>query len=450
MTHIFLSFVAVLFGFLALYTPAAAQDCGVDSEVILNFNEPYLGSFNVWDTIEGDMDVVEGFRSAYMMDSTHVFAAGEKVFKGDDAKTVLFIAEVKPNGRIRWDKTHEVAGLVNVVQVLPVDDGSLVVANVHKDTLKAGVWFGVFDQSGALKRQKILKKRGYDLSAHDIVDLQNGRFLLAAAQKEHAEAMVSSALYILNDKFGVVENRSILTGFENAILDLELLQDGQILGTGFMKTVLGNRAGWAMLLRGDATFVWQQQYPRGFGAQLEAGKEFLSNTLIVGGTALPNTETVNRAGWLMAIDRSSGVVGWQRYFTGAFGFVGKDLMISKDGLISFLMDGEPPLNEDNIPLDEKEHARILTLNPRGALFRSDEYFNGDGVDVHELVEGPLFQRILVGSSDIVYTIENSPDEILAGEEAVPETIISQDAWLAAAVAMEPYDDPCVIKPRALK
>ena len=80
--------------------------------------------------------------------------------------------------------------------------------------------------------------------------------------------------------------------------------------------------------------------------------------------------------------------------------------------------------------------RLLTLDPRGGILASDEYFSGEGAFAWQMIEGQLGERILIGGSKMVYRIEGKP-----GEEPVIKR--SQDGWLAAATEPEPYEDPCV-------
>jgi hypothetical protein len=152
----------------------------------------------------------------------------------------------------------------------------------------------------------------------------------------------------------------------------------------------------------------------------------------------------------MVVDSSSGNLGWQRYYASPdLGYIGRDVLAADDGLISVLIDGDKPMGEkiadEGSDTILREHVRVLTLNPRGSVFANDAYFNGDAVDAYQMLFGPNLERILIGASDVEYVIED-PE---AAEGVEPEKILSQEAWLTAATATDPYDDPCVQAVRVL-
>ncbi len=421
---------------------AYAQECDVDYEQLVKLHEANLGSYNIWDTVLGERDIQERFKSAVVLESGNVLAVGER-FGAKDAPAELLLAEIKKNGRPAWQKIHGVAGLKNIIKMLPNSKGVAVLANrsVGKDRLV--LWFGVFDAEGALLSQKEIKASG-SLEAFDIARMADGKsYMIATSARGRPSDAAFTKLYIVNEAGGVRFDKSIVTGFENRVMGLDVLPTGEVLATGFITDDNQRKSGWVTFLNSAGDIVWQRQYPRGAGAQLEVGMAYKQNLLLVAGTALPLDMAQNRGAWVMVIDAASGAVGWQRFYTGSLGYVARDMMLSNDGLISVLVDGETPLNPDNRVLGQQEHVRLLTLSPRGVLFESDEYFNGEGVDAYQLLPGPNNERILVGGSDMAYKMES-------GEEGVePEIIRGEDAWLAAGTAMELYDDPCVVKQRVL-
>ena len=152
----------------------------------------------------------------------------------------------------------------------------------------------------------------------------------------------------------------------------------------------------------------------------------------------------------MVVGAVNGDIGWQRYFTGAHDYAARDLVASRDGLISLVLQGTahkrrshdpaPAVEDGAVPVEQDkktDFVRMMTVNPRGGVFISDEYFNSEGARVHEMVVGPVGERIFIGESDMVYTTEpKTPNE-------EPVIIRSLDGWVAAAASAEPYVDPCL-------
>jgi hypothetical protein len=87
--------------------------------------------------------------------------------------------------------------------------------------------------------------------------------------------------------------------------------------------------------------------------------------------------------------------------------------------------------------DNNDFVRLLTVNERGVLTISDEYFNGEGAQAGQMIGGRAGERILMGRTDIVYKIEPKPGEPV-------ETLKhGWDAWVVAGAPMEAFDDPCL-------
>ena len=150
----------------------------------------------------------------------------------------------------------------------------------------------------------------------------------------------------------------------------------------------------------------------------------------------------------MVVQARNGEIAWQRYYTGNYDYVGRGVMASPQGLISILLDGDPPKGKrsdfslDPLDMQKSDYVRVLTLNPRGVIFDSQEFFSGEGTDAMQLLRGPAEERIIIGQSDMMYTLEKQGE----GEDATEEVVKrSQDGWIVAAPAMAVYEDPCAPK-----
>lgn len=436
-----------VFCLLAMSAQALAQRCDIDYELILNLRNPEVGSYSVWDTVWGEQLQDEHFKSALVLDNSEVLAAGLRV--GEIVgQNQLVLAQVRKNGRVRWRQVHDVKGLTEVVKIVKGPGGFWVLANrdVAKD--RSGVWMGVFDAQGALLKTHQINDKKDALAGHDVLYVDDkswkkAPFLLAASRAENVgteNAVSSTVFYRLNSKGRVVSDKVIVTGQDNRIWGLELLEDSQVLATGYAYGTDGRKMGWIVRLDEKTDVRWQQHYPRGAGAQLIQGRGLRDDAFVVVGTAAPAVKDGKRAGWVMAVQRDNGRVIWQRYFSGELEFLGRDVLVSKDGLLSVLIDGEAPKKSEVMP-----HVRVLTINPRGVLMFSDAFFQGEGVDAYQLVPGPNRERVIVGGANMVYQIE-ALDTPEGDNKPDVEIRRSKDGWLSAAVPAQPYEDPCLPKP----
>jgi outer membrane protein assembly factor BamB len=276
----------------------------------------------------------------------------------------------------------------------------------------------------------------------------------------------SSVFYSLNDKMQVRSKSSIVMGLENSIHAVRGLEDGGYLAAGYSMGTDGRKDGWIVRLDKDGVIKWQRQYPRGAGAQFMAADTLRSDAFVVAGTAAPLIPGGARSGWVMAVHRDDGKIIWQRYLSGSLEFYGRDMLVTEDGIISVLLDAEvlveegEPEDESDDPLNYEEyvvesdfgvtsddalitdHVRIVRLNPRGVLLKNEEYFNGEGTDSMRFALGLNGERIIVGSTNMVYTLNDAVQDGPSGVEGTAVLRRGRDAWLSAAVPVDRYDDPC--------
>jgi hypothetical protein len=125
---------------------------------------------------------------------------------------------------------------------------------------------------------------------------------------------------------------------------------------------------------------------------------------------------------------------------------------TKDGLITFLLDGKTPVLEyGELPADTPdEHVQVITLNPRGHWYMTDEYMNAAGSRGFDLMEGPNGERVVLGRTRNIYHVEKEREGLDGLMETVMEMEYSRDGWIVAGTALEEYDDPCVLRRRPLE
>jgi hypothetical protein len=432
-----------LFLMLALLPSLAlAQNCRTEYELIFNLSEPEYGAYNIWDTVYGAQGLQERFVSGLSEGPNSTVVAGER-FDKPDGDVKLILSDFDKRGRPSWEQEHTIEGLRSVLKILPADKGYVVFANMQRAKKKAAVWAGFFDAQGQLLSKKLIENSAGDLIAHDVIVTKAG-FMLATTLENVADAAPHGVLYSLNSRAATLWERAYMPGLENALLGLTVLEEGDVIATGYIYGEDGRKNGWVVRLDPGGSPVWQRSYPRGRGASLSFARGFLSNFLVLAGDALPGGGKGNPAAWLMLVDATDGDIGWQRYYTGDMSYTARGMIAGKDGIISLLIDGEPlPATDPSADAAaEKEepgrqdYVRLLTINPRGFLFVSDEFFNAEGSDAWQLVPGPEGSRIIVGATDMVYQDE-------AQEAKDPLVKKSLDGWVAVAIAAEPYKDPCV-------
>jgi hypothetical protein len=480
MIHKFL-YALICFAPVFLMQGAAhAQDkepfCGIEYEVIYKLRDPQIGTYSVWDTFWGDQELQESYSHIVPLANGEVFAVGYR--DAEDLKPAQIIfAQIRTNGRVRWHKEHDFAGLGPIIKLEPKGDGYMVVANMMDKKKRESVWFGAISAEGEIVSHSTLGQAGRDIVAHDIIMTPMDAtakdpkpvsgYMMAATVTRHGEGQRgSSVFYTLNDKMKMRSKSALIMGLENSIHDLRGLDDGGYLAAGYSMGTDGRKDGWIVRLDKNGVIKWQRQYPRGAGAQFMAADTLLSDAFVVTGTAAPLIPGGARSGWTMAVSRDNGKILWQRYFSGSLEFYGRDMLVNDEGVISVLLDAEVLVeegaveDESDYPLNYEEyvvesdfgvtaddalvtdHVRIVQLNPRGVLIKNEEYFNGEGTDLHGFTLGLNGERILIGSTDMVYTLNDAVQIEPTGVEGTAVLRRGRDAWLSAAVPVDRYDDPC--------
>ena len=421
---------------------AWAQNCQVQYEALVNLRSPFVGSYNIWDTVHGEVETQESFETGYILESGNLFVIGTRIDPEDNDRKSLLMAEIGRNGRVFWEKQHELTSLSEIVTILPHKKGAIVLANIAPTDKRKHVWLGFVDDKGGLVWQKTIKGGRADFTAHDIVRSKSGKsFVIAVFSKTPNSGQPGwSVVYRVNTKGEVMTKQSFVIGAENAIHDLHRLNNGDIMSVGTIDDAGGRGTGWMMRLAEDLRMVWQRPFPRGAAAELVRGHSTIDGVFVATGTALP-IGNGNRATWVMAVDENSGDIGWQRYFSGELHFDARDIWANGDGMISVLMDGQAPEDTEVI-----EHVRLLTINPRGVLFVSDEFFNGAAVDAYKLLPNVHGERLVIGRT----LIDHQMEDVETGKEENTFLKRSSEGWVIAFTAVDSYEDPCKPRVRTLE
>ncbi len=433
MTNRFLQFFAFFFALLAFGFAAQAQECGINYEMIFQMKEPKVGAYNIWDSILGNQEREEELFAGLALKNTNILVTGERR-KHKNAAPRMLLVEIGKRGRGVWEREYYVENLGAVKALAPHPDGFAVLATQEKSRSEKQVWLGFFNADGMLLDTVIIKSDTFALEAESIALARDGKgYVVMATAREKFGSAYHAMFYKVDMKGKILSDRAYLPGPGNKITDIKPYGEDKYVATGLIFDETDRQIAWLLLLEDDGGIVWQRQYARGRAAEFHAAAEYGSNYIVVAGESEPYMARGRglNAGWVMLVSKTNGDIIWQRYYAGDLSYGARDLLVDDDGMISVLLNGERREGDETA-----EYVRLLSINPRGILLISDEYFNAEGTQGYDLLFGPVKERIIVGSSDMVYTMEGKEGQ------AEPDLIRSKDGWVIAATPMEPYTDPC--------
>lgn len=477
-------FILILLCMFTAQGTASAQNCSVIYEEASKMRKPPFGSSSIWSMDRGETDNQEIYRTGTLDSSGAIIVAGERQGPKIQDRQII-IAQIGKRGRVTWEKFHAVKGLESVVKILSQGNGYMVLAGVRGAKARDFLWVGFFDAFGKLTDQKIISHPEGSLEGRDIIKAQNGqRFIVAASLRKDGDVQNTSSaiLYVLDPVANVISNKAFVLGSENQILGLNPYKDQGYVAAGYTLGTDGRKQGWIVRLDDNLKILWQQVYPRGAGASLEKAQAMGRDAIAVVGTSSPAIKGGLRAGWVMALDAVSGKVIWQRFYSSDVHYAGRELMVTKEGLVSVVLDGDEPKKSQNTSdensdekSEEMEHAQMITHDPRGYVIDSQIFYSGEGVDVYSMIQGPSRERLLIGQTMVKHQIPKPPvkaqtqtkpgekPEQKAEQKPQPEQkpeapqadkkkisdedkfdiVFSQQGWVLAAPAIDPYKDPCV-------
>ena len=346
------------FGFWG--TQACAQSCEVESQIVFKLRDPAVVAYNLWDEVYGLREYDEIFSHAVEAENGRTFLAGLRARMEERARD-LIIVEVDKRGRLQFDKIHNIEGLRKVVEIIPRDDGYMVMGNVRKQGEKSYIWLGFFDKTGVLFSQKDIRLTGASVYAKDIVSALDGDgFVLAAsAERRLGEIGLYSIIYRISSDGEVLQDRAYYPGLVNEIRSIDRLGDHDYIAAGYIQTDDNSKAGWMMRLNKKAGIVWQKQYTRGTKSEFTRVKHYKGEMFIVTGLSTPYGSEA-AAAWTMLVEGFNGENMWQRFYRDEFDLIGQDVLVHEDGRVSLLMNAiQPPGKQD------QNYVRLLTLSPRG-------------------------------------------------------------------------------------
>ncbi|MCK6417372.1 MAG: hypothetical protein L6Q57_00315 [Alphaproteobacteria bacterium] len=457
----------VFCAFAVLSVSAVAAECGIDYQMIVNMQRPERISYNVWDNIYGHQDYEERFVSGLGEESGGVIVVGEK-YKSDQEFVDLVLAQINRRGRVEWQQIHAIPALVHVQKIVRLANHFAVMGET-KDKQKESkqIWVGYFDSKGALVTQGTINREGLSLEGADLsADSTGENLVLAATAYDHKRKSKNGMLFRLNQKGAILETKTLKPGADNTLQSIRVLPDRGFIMTGQVQDDQGRAVGWLLRMDEDFNFRWQKQYPRGLSAELLSAVPYLQGYIAIAGRAkpLPGAGGLYSA-WVMVVEDIDGDELWERYFRSSAMTEARDIIADKNGLLSVMINNKALKKKTNAEAEADEKAksaddaeiiskngeteeqtyesgdfvRLLSLNPRGLLLTSEDYFNAGGAVGNQLISARAGgERVIIGQTDALYQIE------IKGQ-AEPDIIRSVNGWVLSAIPAESYVDPCIPK-----
>lgn len=438
----------LIFCFLCLSAFAAearAQQCDVILQSITDLRDPTFAASSLWSSAYGDKNLRDRFVGAALYDDTgDILFAGERFWE-EEQDVSLTLVKMSRNGRVIWEKIYGDLGLKKILKVIRIGETFLVLAQRPDPKGKRdSIWVGLFDESGALRKQKTLIDPKLAMVARDVIFLSEGKEILVVANSLPVEE--GGAFYSIFYKLGLdlkqTDKKALNIGLDNAIGALSVMENGNIAAGGIIMNREGRQAGWVLSLGPRLIINWQRQYTRGAAARFDAARSFKDKYIVLAGHSIPyylqsdEVEPTNVGGWIMAVDQNNGERIWERFYKEEdFNLEGRDLHVFEDGRISAVMNAQrlKPMEGKGAATNietAKAFVRIVSFNRRGALLESNGYFGTEMVRADAMLVGKAGERILYGESLMPYHLPS-------------RSLVADQAWVNVAESIAPYHDPCV-------
>ncbi|MBI4031053.1 MAG: hypothetical protein HY370_05205 [Proteobacteria bacterium] len=445
--------------------PAGAQMCSTPFEAIITLHPPQLGVPTVWDakySRDGKHEMVQLF-SGVPKDGGTVFAVGRTVAQAGFRPLDLVLLEMNRRGRVLNEKFYPLKEAEVPVKMIVLKKGDyLVVSNIRGWSSKERrqVRLSWYSSDGSFRSEKVIDDSDYDYDAAGLVHAadDDGFVLIVHAVNRSQESDQHGMLMRFTAGGQQAWSRAYRPGIPNRIEGLSDAGDGGYVAAGRIKIDDGRNAGWVMKLGYDGTVLWQRIFPRGAGAVLSRAAHASAMSghegqgFILLGTSAPLDGGADAA-WLMAVD-ALGEPQWQRYFRHpdfSFSSIGVDRIA--DGRVTVIVNAKAVGGRSH-----RGHVRMLVLSPRGVIIGDEAYIEGVQADGKDYVPGWNGERIVTA------TIES--DSRSSGAEMIGDNFLAtksddvsgektdaaqknggtmSEGWIFVATALDPYDDPCMIK-----
>ncbi len=419
-----------------------AESCNAPVETIEKLFAPHLGTYSLWDLINGVPDMRQSFTDFIMVSDTDVILAG---YQENNKIKRPIIRKMNRRGQVIWtwmDKTG--MGLsrpITIKKLIDQGDKFIAAGQLYKGKTPHAIWLAKFDKNGKKLSEKIISRNGQNYTFADMqAGLGGKNWLLVLNEKQTSNTALSNSRFILlNSAFNLMNSRAFLPGPENRVHAVDTykgpLSEDFYIAVGEIDDGAARKAGLVIRLDNNANITWQRTYPRGDGLRLKDVALSKNGDVLVTGEAKPLTPEAPIAGNVMKLSSSNGTELWQRYYSREdMAYKGKSIFTSPDGRAHVLLNGM-----DVTDSVLQSHARIITLSPRGEIMNDISYTAGKGTIPERIKTDDDGALLLSGMTTI---------EIPDPEDPSNKTKLSDQGWFLVGEKIGGYTDPCIIKEQA--
>ena len=433
------SFILFLSGTIPR-TGFAEEICTSFPEAIEYLKAPRLGTYTLWDLVEGGMGGKTSFNDFVMVNEREaIFAGSEELGR----KKIPLLKKIDRKGRTQWRWAYNGSDALRIIDLIDQEDIFWAVGQLTRHDRPYGIWIARFSKDGVLQGSHIISEPSKNLTYGSLIKGIKGGWLLALSENRVSDMPQLEHSYgrfiTLDQDFRATNTRSFMPGPGNRLNDVIRVDDptgerfyiavGEIEGSG------GRTDALVIRLDEAGNIVWQRTYARGNNTRLTNVSAYPDGSLLVTGEVQPNTPDAPNAAIAMKIDRANGTEFWQRYYMrNDIAYRVEDAMIETSGRSHLLLSGKSEANTDLF-----DHARLIALSPRGQILSEVGYTAGKGASPFRLREGPGAVLAISGNVDIEEPDPNNPEG---------ERISSQKGWFIVGEEAPEYIDPCRIEKRS--
>lgn len=414
---------------------AYAEECQAPTEAIEKLFPPRLGTYSLWDLINGVPNMSQSFTDFIMRNEAEVVLAG---YQENKKIKRPIIRKMDRRGRVIWtwiDKNQ--IGLsrpIKIEKLIEESDGFLAVGQIYGGQKPKSIWLARFNYDGKKLQEKIIFQKSSHFKFGDVIEKPSLKGWMLAVNERHGnQSPYNSRFILLNRNFETTQSRAFLPGPENQIHAIDLMKDlnGQYhyiavgeIGDGYDRT-----SGLVMRIDTDNNIAWQRNYPRGNGLRFNGVSINNVRDVLVTGEAQPLTEDAPKAASVMKLDADNGAEIWQRYYSrDDTDYIGKSIVTRKDGRTHILLSGTGTTHPN--------HARIISLSPRGQIMNEISYTTGNALLPETLKIAQDSSLLLSGMATIDIPDPDDPQN---------KTKLSKQGWFLVGEKVGEYEDPCVPK-----
>lgn len=399
--------------FLVFPSIAHAQSCAGPFETITKLERPPEANFSVWQGQYGDKTTLEHLQAGAPAAGGDIVVAG---MRGPEGKEAPMLAELDIRGRAVWDHTIKLNHVKAITKMILHKGAYVVLANQGD-----GVWIGFYNVKGGVIRQKRLTQEGGVLEARDLIESNDGKgFIMAADVYARGDKGPShAALYKLDGQGNVISVRSYVPGPESHINAVAVTQGGYVAG-GAIRGDSGLEAGWVLHLTEDLALDWQQQYPRQGSVNIDH-ITVSGDHVIVAGQASPSL-------WVMDVAIADGTPSWDRFYSTDTPLHLVDMTGYGDGRVGLLASNHGD-------------ALLINVSPYGALQGVELFTQTEGAVPADLFTNGAKQRVIVGSA-----LQSVPVHDPAKPDAPATMVKDTNGWVMAAPPAKVKKDACASLP----